>query len=244
MENRLQSRCTVGKNIQQALRSAELVSSDNIKGDKNLHPEIAKDVNGTKLWSEVLIFALKDGHPVRVTSMSERAEVLRHYRDTGEFREGYTPFNRRIVPELSPAVFDALQSVNEDGSDVDFNSLSDEEKSERDEALRMAQEIMADSDETFSFSNLPLYENAADGRFHRVSDHRICSWASHRFLRFRRFVRPGDVKNLGVPAISPWPFAVDYTGIDTAVTGGSSRSSGLLQNLMKLSGKPTPTLKK
>lgn len=234
----------MGKNIQQALRSAELVSSENIKNDKSIHPENAKDVNGSKVWSEVLLFALKDGFPVRVTSMSERAEVLKHYRDTGEFKVGYTPFNRRIVPELSPVVFDALQGITEDGTDVDWAGLSEDEKSEREEALRMAQEIMADSDETFSYSNLPLYELNADGRFHRVSDHRICSWASHRFLRFRRFVRPGDAKNLGVPAISPWPFTVDYTGIDTAVTGGSSRSSGLLQNLMKLSGRPSPASKK
>lgn len=233
----------MGSNIKNALRTAGLVSEEAIKSDKSALKENTDAANGSKLWSEVLLFALKDGHPVRVTSMSERAEVLRHYRDTGEFREGYTPFNRRIVPELSPAVFDALQGINEDGSDVDYDKLSDEEKAERDEALKIARDIMADSDETFSYSNLPVYEFSGD-KFHRVSDHRICSWVSHRFLRFRRFVRPGDAKNLGVPAISPWPFTVDYTGIDTAVTGGSSRSSGLLQNLMKLSGKPTPTLKK
>lgn len=232
----------MGKNIQQALRSAELVSTESIKGDKSGIKEHNDAANGTKLWSEVLLFALRDGYPVRVTSMSERAEVLRHYRDTGEFKEGYTPFNRRIVPELSPAVFDALQGINEDGSDVDYAKLSDDEKKERDEALKIAQDIMSDSDETFSYSNLPVYEYNGD-KFHRVSDHRICSWISHRFLRFRRFVRPGDAKNLGVPAISPWPFTVDYTGIDAATTGGSSRSSGLLANLMKLSGRSSPSKK-
>lgn len=232
----------MGKDIKSALRNAGMVSEETIKNDKSAMKENTDAVNGTKLWSEVLLFALRDGYPVRVTSMSERAEVLRHYRDSGEFKEGYTPFNRRIVPELSPAVFDALQGLNEDGSDVEYDKLSDEEKAERDEALKIARDIMADSDETFSYSNLPVYEFSGD-KFHRVSDHRICSWVSHRFLRFRRFVRPGDAKNLGVPAISPWPFTVDYRGIEEATTGGSSRSTGLLNNLMKLSGRPVPAKK-
>lgn len=237
----------MARSFAQAYNNAKSVQDKNTAADIAPEHKAGDDTAevGVRSWKDITIYIEdENGRHERVTSLQERAAVFSHLQDTGEWLKGYTPFSRPVVAELSLNAFDVLLGVDETGAPIDLKNASDDVTAEYIKAQEDMTAFVASRANTYSLSNLPIYERFGEKSYRRNSEHTINTAVYWTFKRFHRFPRPGDTGQ-GSNGYSPWPYDVNYQGCKSAASEGSSKADTAIKNLIKNVQRPTakPTAK-